>query len=43
MVMRSIIFSLVVGASMYTIFFKKLHKKKSGFVKSGQGPYAISP
>jgi len=41
--MRSIIFSLVVGAFTYIMFFKKPYKKKSGLVKSGQGPYAISP
>jgi len=32
--MRLIIFSLVVDASAYTIFFKKPHKKKFGLVKS---------
>jgi len=43
MVVRSI-FSLVVGASAYTIFFKKFYKKKSGHVKSGDlGHHAIGP
>jgi len=34
MIMRLIIFSLVAGASAYTIFFKKSHRKKSGLVNS---------
>jgi len=36
--------SVVVGASAYTIFFKKPHKKKSGLVKSGDlRHHAIGP
>jgi len=42
--MRSIIFSFVVDASTYTIFFKKPHKTKFGLVKSRDlGHYAIGP
>jgi len=44
MIMRSIIFSLVVSASAYTIFFKKPHKKKSELIKSEDlGHYATDP
>jgi len=42
MIIRSIIFSLVAGAFVYTIFFKKSRKKKSGLVNSHDlGHHAI--
>lgn len=43
-IIRFIIFSLVVGVSEYTTFFKYPHKKKSRLDKSGDlGHHDIGP